>query len=119
MPTCQNFVANKFVLVAFVKSILVTINPLDVIFVANKLVKLLIAKNHVISKSKVLVLGITFKENCPDVRNTKAVDVINQLKKVNGMTNDQALEYLNESFAIWRDRSSKNYTLDISFLETY
>jgi hypothetical protein len=45
--------------------------------------------------------------------------VINQLKKVNGMTNDQALEYLNESFAIWRDRSSKNYTLDISFLETY
>ena len=51
--------------------------------------------------------------------NGKLTIVINQLKKVNGMTNDQALEYLNESFAIWRERSSKNYTLDISFLETY
>ena len=33
-----------------------------------------------IKGSNILVLGITFKENCPDVRNTKAVDVINQLK---------------------------------------
>ena len=50
-------------------------------FVANKLIKLLIAKNHVISKSKVLVLGITFKENCPDLRNSKVIDIIKELEQ--------------------------------------
>jgi UDP-N-acetyl-D-galactosamine dehydrogenase len=50
-------------------------------FVANKLVKLLIAKNHVISKSKVLVLGITFKEDCPDIRNSKVIDIVRELQQ--------------------------------------
>jgi UDP-N-acetyl-D-galactosamine dehydrogenase len=53
------------------------------IFVANKLVKLLIAKNHVIAKSKVLVLGITFKENCPDIRNSKVIDIVRELQQFN------------------------------------
>ena len=53
------------------------------VFVANKLVKLLIAKDHVISKSNVLVLGITFKEDCPDIRNSKVIDVINELQQFN------------------------------------
>jgi UDP-N-acetyl-D-galactosamine dehydrogenase len=52
-------------------------------FVANKLVKLLIAKNHVISKSKVLVLGITFKEDCPDIRNSKVIDIVKELQQFN------------------------------------
>jgi UDP-N-acetyl-D-galactosamine dehydrogenase len=52
-------------------------------FVANKLVKLLIAKNHVISKSKVLVLGITFKEDCPDIRNSKVIDIVRELEQFN------------------------------------
>jgi UDP-N-acetyl-D-galactosamine dehydrogenase len=52
-------------------------------FVANKLIKLLIAKNHVISKSKVLVLGITFKEDCPDIRNSKVIDIVNELQQFN------------------------------------
>ena len=52
-------------------------------FVANKLVKLLIAKNHVISKSNVLVLGITFKEDCPDIRNSKVIDIIKELQQFN------------------------------------
>jgi UDP-N-acetyl-D-galactosamine dehydrogenase len=52
-------------------------------FVANKLVKLLIEKNHVISKSNVLVLGITFKEDCPDIRNSKVIDIVNELKQFN------------------------------------
>ena len=52
-------------------------------FVANKLVKLLIAKNHVISKSKVLVLGITFKEDCPDIRNSKVIDIVRELQQFN------------------------------------
>ena len=41
----------------------------------------MIRKGHCIKASKVLVLGITFKENCPDVRNTKVVDIIAALKE--------------------------------------
>jgi UDP-N-acetyl-D-glucosamine/UDP-N-acetyl-D-galactosamine dehydrogenase len=49
------------------------------VFVANKLVKLLIKKGHRIEGSRVLILGITFKENCPDIRNTRVVDVYKEL----------------------------------------
>jgi UDP-N-acetyl-D-galactosamine dehydrogenase len=49
-------------------------------FIANKVIKLLIRKNHTIKDSKVLVLGITFKENCPDLRNSKVIDVIKELE---------------------------------------
>ena len=48
-------------------------------YVASQVVKLMIKKGITINKAKVLMLGITFKENCPDVRNTKIVDVINAL----------------------------------------
>jgi UDP-N-acetyl-D-galactosamine dehydrogenase len=51
------------------------------IFVANKLIKLLIKNGHKIEGSKVLILGITFKENCPDIRNSRVVDVYNELKE--------------------------------------
>ena len=51
------------------------------LFVANKLVKLMIQKGHRIKDSKVLVLGITFKENCPDIRNSRVIDVIKELKE--------------------------------------
>ena len=49
-------------------------------FVASKVVKLQIAKGGVIKNSNAIILGITFKENCPDVRNTKVVDIYNELK---------------------------------------
>jgi len=49
-------------------------------FVANQLVKLMIKKEHKINNSRVLVLGITFKENCPDIRNSKVIDIVNELK---------------------------------------
>ncbi|MEP5341483.1 MAG: nucleotide sugar dehydrogenase [Algibacter sp.] len=49
-------------------------------YVASEIVKLMVKNDIRIKAAKVLNLGITFKENCPDVRNTKAVDVINQLK---------------------------------------
>lgn len=51
------------------------------IFVANKLIKLLIKKGHKIEGSKVLILGITFKENCPDIRNSRVIDVYQELKE--------------------------------------
>ena len=49
-------------------------------YVASEIVKCMIKKNISVNGSKALILGITFKENCPDVRNTKAVDLINALK---------------------------------------
>ncbi|MDD5596829.1 MAG: Vi polysaccharide biosynthesis UDP-N-acetylglucosamine C-6 dehydrogenase TviB [Victivallaceae bacterium] len=50
-------------------------------YVATEVVKLMIKKNHVINTSKVLVLGITFKENCPDIRNSRAIDVVRGLEE--------------------------------------
>ena len=49
------------------------------IFVASKVVKLMIKNRIQIKGSKILILGITFKENCPDVRNTKVVDIRKEL----------------------------------------
>ena len=48
-------------------------------FIANKIVKMLIQEGHKIKGSKALIMGITFKENCPDVRNTKIVDIYREL----------------------------------------
>jgi len=50
-------------------------------YVASEVVKLLVQQDIKVKNSKILVLGITFKENCPDVRNTKVVDVIANLKE--------------------------------------
>jgi UDP-N-acetyl-D-galactosamine dehydrogenase len=50
-------------------------------FVANKVVKLMIHKNLHIKGSRALILGITFKENCPDIRNTKVVDIFSELRE--------------------------------------
>lgn len=55
------------------------VNDMMGVFVANKLVKLMIRKGHKIEGSRVLVLGITFKENCPDIRNTRVIDVYREL----------------------------------------
>lgn len=49
------------------------------IYSANRTIKLMIQKGHTIAGSRVLVLGITFKENCPDIRNSRVIDVINEL----------------------------------------
>ena len=50
-------------------------------WIAAQIVKLMIRKDIVIKNSRVLVLGITFKENCPDIRNTKVVDVVKELEQ--------------------------------------
>lgn len=50
-------------------------------YVASEVVKKMIKQGIQIKGSNILVLGITFKENCPDVRNTKVVDVIRELKE--------------------------------------
>ena len=52
-------------------------------YVAHEVVKLMIQKDCHVKGGKVLVLGITFKENCPDIRNSKVIDVIEELEKYN------------------------------------
>ena len=50
-------------------------------YVADQVVKLMLKKNIAVHDSKILILGLTFKENCPDIRNTRVVDIINELKE--------------------------------------
>ncbi|MBO3700880.1 nucleotide sugar dehydrogenase [Roseivirga sp. E12] len=50
-------------------------------YVASQVVKLLMKKGKVVNNSKVLVLGITFKENCPDIRNSRVIDIIQELRE--------------------------------------
>ena len=52
-------------------------------YVAGEVVKLMIKKGISVKSSKALILGVTFKENCPDIRNTKAIDVYNELLTYN------------------------------------
>ena len=51
------------------------------IYVANQVIKLMIKKGLVIEGSKVLVLGMTFKEDCPDIRNSRVIDVVEELSE--------------------------------------
>jgi UDP-N-acetyl-D-galactosamine dehydrogenase len=48
-------------------------------FVAEEVVKLMVKKDVPVKNAKCLVLGFTFKENCPDVRNTKVIDIVKEL----------------------------------------
>ena len=73
-------------------------------YVASQLVKTMIKKKLTINDAKVLNLGITFKENCPDVRNTKAVDVIRGLE-------DYALQVT--TFDPWADPSEVRHEYDL------
>ena len=49
-------------------------------YAADQVIKLMIRNRVIISNAKVLILGLTFKENCPDIRNSRVIDVINELK---------------------------------------
>ena len=52
-------------------------------YVADQVVKLMLKKGIQVLGSKVLVLGFTFKENCPDVRNTRVIDIVKTLEEYN------------------------------------
>ena len=74
-------------------------------FVANKTIKMLINAGKQIMGSKVLILGVTFKENCPDIRNSKVADVYNELKEFGldsrcYMTTKLILNEVNQEFGI-------------------
>lgn len=50
-------------------------------YVAGRMIKAMLKKRVVVQGARVLVMGLTFKENCPDLRNTRVIDVINELKE--------------------------------------
>jgi len=52
-------------------------------YIADQLIKLMLKKRITIQEADILVLGVTFKENCPDIRNTKIVDIIKELSSYN------------------------------------
>ena len=74
-------------------------------FVANKVVKLMIGNGLAVHGSKALVLGVTFKENCPDIRNTRVVDIVAELKQF-GMHADV--------YDPWADASEVNHEYGIA-----
>ncbi|MEA2017432.1 MAG: nucleotide sugar dehydrogenase [Campylobacterota bacterium] len=51
------------------------------IYVASQVIKLMIKKGHKVEGAKILIMGITFKENCPDIRNSRVIDVIRELQE--------------------------------------
>ena len=79
-------------------------------YVAERTIKLMIKKGIQIKDSKVLILGITFKENCPDVRNTKVVDIITEMKEY-GCIVDIA-DY-------WADKAEVKHEYNLELIEEY
>ncbi len=65
------------------------------IYVANEFLKIMSKKDINIKNSNVLILGLTFKENCPDTRNTRVIDILNHLKEfgVNVSVYDNHADY--------------------------
>lgn len=76
-------------------------------YVANQVIKLMNKKGVMVKDAKILILGITFKENCPDVRNTKVVDIFHTLREY---TSNITI------YDPWADKESvwKNYQITIS-----
>lgn len=70
-------------------------------YVAENIVKKMIKANKQINGSKVVIFGITFKENCPDVRNTKVVDIINELAEYGVET--KVVDPIADKEDLWRE----------------
>lgn len=83
------------------------------VFVANKLIRLLKAASIDMSKAKVLLLGVTFKENCPDIRNSKAFDILAHLN------NEGITVEVFDPFANAIEVQSKHQISLITELDTY
>lgn len=76
-------------------------------FIASKVVKLMIKKGISVQGADALILGVTFKENCPDVRNTKVVDVYKELREY-GVNVD--------IYDPWADASEVKHEYDVDIL---
>jgi len=76
-------------------------------YIAEKTIKQMIKNGKKIKDSNILVLGLTFKENCPDVRNTKVVDIIDELEDYGSNI---------DVYEPWIDEKDKKY-YDYNFIE--
>ena len=77
-------------------------------YIADKALKFMVAENKKLNGSNVLILGATFKENCPDMRNSKVFDIIKELEEFK--CNVEVYDY-------WIDESDKK-TKPLNFLES-
>jgi len=75
--------------------------------IADKTIKYMVKENKKLNGANVLILGVTFKENCPDMRNTKVVDIIKELKEFE--CNIDVYDY-------WVDKSDKE-SKSLNFLD--
>ncbi len=76
-------------------------------YIAEKTIKLMIKAGKIIKNSNILIMGLTFKENCPDIRNTKVVDIIEELKDYGANI---------DIYEPWIDEKDKGY-YDYNFVE--
>jgi len=79
-------------------------------FIADVTIKKLILANKIVKQSKVVIFGITFKENCPDIRNSKVKDIINRLK-------EYGIEPIVTDPRANKDEVREEYKLDLVDLE--
>ena len=79
-------------------------------YLSLQIIKLMLKHDLAVKDSKVLIMGITFKEDCPDIRNTKVVDMIRSLQdyRVNTTIYDPWAEPRGSSTRIWINNNSKN-----------
>ncbi len=78
-------------------------------YIASQIIKLMVKKGIDVAHSEILIMGLAFKENCPDLRNTKVIDIVNELKEF-GITSDVFDPWVN------REEAKKEY--GISIIET-
>jgi UDP-N-acetyl-D-galactosamine dehydrogenase len=76
-------------------------------FIAEKTIKQMIKKGKIIKDSNILIMGLTFKENCPDIRNTKVVDIIEELEEYGANI---------DVYEPWIDEKDKDY-YEYNFVE--
>lgn len=77
-------------------------------YVTNRVIKHMIKKGHTVANSKVLVLGITFKENCPDIRNSRVIDVISEFREFSCNV---------EVYDPWADAAEVKHEYDIDLIQ--
>ena len=76
-------------------------------YIAEKTIKEMIQKGKLIKEANILVMGLTFKENCPDIRNTKVVDIIKELEEYGASI---------DVYEPWIDEKDKKY-YDYNFID--
>lgn len=77
-------------------------------YVASQVIKMMVKKDLSVKGSNILILGITFKENCPDIRNSRVIDIIRELKAYDANV---------DIFDPWASKAEVNHEYNINLLE--